>query len=67
MQSVYAQVLAVNQQHVRSSADTRTFRVCIFSVRRRNATYGLFVVEPSRFSVRTCGIRACCCTPISKR
>ena len=41
---------------------TQTFRVCIFSVRRRNATYGLFVVEPSRFSVRTWGIRACCCT-----
>jgi len=45
-----------------SLVNTQTFRVCIFSVRRRNATYGLFVVDPSRFSVRTWGIRACCCT-----
>ena len=43
-----------------------TFLVCIFSVLRLNATYGLLVVEPSLFSVFTVIIRGCCCKIFTK-
>lgn len=49
------------------SSFLRFFRVCIFSVRRRNARYGLFGVMLPRFSVFTYSIKGCCWNGIGRR